>query len=305
MATRGQILTATGFAIIAGWGGYQALKKKKKKKKAAGTCAPYRFDANAVSVSINTMIDQGADDRDQIAIAVANEHFGAYPGGGTAVFPPAPNAPPGITCVWENTLALVDAIVDARGFEGKPWEIVEEWTSPSGKPTPGLLFRVEPGSGWGVSSVAREALKNAGIPNPKNANNVYPNQLAMMKLIECSPWNDALYGVVGGGGKQGPGGRGIQLNASHADNKQRMLQGLPPRRAATGLSSHDGGGGHLPYLWVPLLEPNAPVPIPAQWTDGRSGINPPVEVLAFGMDNVPPGIYGCEAYQEAAADLPL
>lgn len=305
MATRGQILAGAGFAALAGYGIYRARKKKKKKKRKPTQCAPYQWDPTPVAASIHALLDEGAQDADEIAAIVATEHFGSYPGGGTAAFPPPAQAPAGVACVWERTLALVDAIVEERGFQADPWEIVDEWTSPENKPLPGTLFKPKAGSGWGIASVAREALENAGIPNPKNQNGVFANQLALRNMIECSPWNDALYGVAGAGGKGGPGGRGINLNASHADNLHRMTSGLPPRRAATGKASHDGTGGHLPFIWIPKLETGAPVPVVAQFEDGRSGINPPAEILAFGIENVPPGIYGCEPYQEAAGDLPL
>ncbi len=84
-----------------------------------------------------------------------------------------------------------------------------------------------------------------------------------------------------------------------------MMLGEPPRRAITGKAAHDGTGGHLPFVWIPRIQPNAPVPILQDHEDGSSGINPPSDILAFGLENVPPAIYGCEQYEDAAQDLPL
>lgn len=304
MATKGQLIAGGVLAAIAGLAGYSAWKTaRRKKRRRPNNCAPYRWDPVPVTASINRFIDDGMDDRNQIATAVANEHFGSYPGGGMVTFPPTGKPVAGVTCVWNRTLELVDAIIAARGFPVKPWEVVEEWTKPD--PTPGFMYRADPATGWGISDVAREALKNAGIPNEPNANGVYVNQLAMIRLMECSPYNDAVLSVSGGGGKQGPNGRGISFNAIHADNMNRMMRGEAARRSATGIASHDGTGFHVPYMWTPLLELGAPVPVVANWEDGRSGINPPVEILAFGLENVAPGIYGCEEYGQAASELPL
>jgi hypothetical protein len=179
----------------------------------------------------------------------------------------------------------------------KPWEVIQEWTRDV--PTPGFMFRVQPNEGWNMSTLAREAIKNAGISNTAS------NRVAMQRLMECSPYNDALYNWPGAGAERGPDGRGINLNATHADNMDRMMQGKPARRAITGMGAHDGTGGRLPYLWIPLLEQGAPVPVVANWSDGRSGINPPVEILAFGLENVQPGIYGCSEYGESASELPI
>jgi hypothetical protein len=183
----------------------------------------------------------------------------------------------------------------------KPYEIVEKWIRDV--PTPGFLYRVQPGSVNGMSGLAQQALANAGIPNPKNNNGVKVNSLNYRNMIECSPWNDALLNVEGAGGQGGPNDRGISLNAVHADNKQRMMMGQAPRRAVTGKSSHDGTGGHLPLVWLPALEPGAPVPVIAEWPDGYLGINPPAEILAFGMEGVFPGQYGCDPWRDEAAEI--
>jgi hypothetical protein len=208
-----------------------------------------------------------------------------------------------VSCIWHKVLELVDQIIAARGFPVKPWEVIEEWTRDT--PTPGFMFRVQPEAGLNMANIAGKVLRNAGIPNEKNANGVFVNRYAMQRLMECSPYNDALYGFPGSGSEQGPNGRGINLNATHADNMQRMMEGKPPIRTITGKTSYQGPGGHLPFIWIPLLEQGAPVPVIANWSDGRSGINPPVEILAFGIENVQPGIYGCDEYGQAASELPI
>ena len=303
MATKGQILAGAVVATIVGFGGYNVWKKSKKRTTTPPACSPYKWDPVPVSASVNALIDSGMTDRDQIAATVATEHFSYYPGGGTVAFPPTGTPAKGVGCIWQKVLELVDAIIAGREFPVKPWEVINEWTRD--EPTPGFMFRVQPDANLSVSAIARKALRAAGIPDEKNANGVYANRLAMQRLLECSPYNDAVYSFAGSGAGLGPDGRGINLNATHADNKQRMMQGRPARRSITGQSAHDGTGGHLPFMWIPLIEQGAPVPVVANWADGRSGINPPVEILAFGLENVQPGIYGCNESGESASELPI
>lgn len=297
------ILLAGGTAIAVGAGvAYARGKKKKKKTKKVTGCnpAPYAWNEGAVSASIQSMIQDGQLDPAALSAAVASEHFGSYPSGGMQSFPPGPSPARGVSCVWSRVQSLVNQHLASAGPAPKPHEVVQKWIRD--EPTPGFLYRVQPEQGMSMSKMAQQALANAGVPNPKNNNGVYVNSLNYRNMIECSPWNDALLNTADSGGKGGPDGRGISLNAVHDDNVTRMMMGQPPRRAATGKSSHDGGG-HLPLVWLPAIEPGAPVPVLMEWNDGFMGINPPEEILAFGLENVFPGQYGCDPWREEAGGI--
>lgn len=308
MATKGQIIAGV---TLAGIGGLAAASsyaaKRRRSRRAKNNCAPYRWDATPVVASIDQLLDEGADDRDEIARVVATEHFGIYPGGGEVVFPPVGSPPKGVSCVWQKTVELVDIVIDERGgFSAKPHEIIAEWQSPEGNPRPGSLYYQPRGQVYfGNTGIVATALRNAGVPDNTQ------NRIAYLRFIECSPWNDALYNVelsdtaLAQRFRTSPR-RGISQNPQHSDNIMRMSQGLPPRRAAieTSMTAHQGGGHHA-FMWLPLIEPGAQVPVIAAFPDGRSGINPPAEILAFGLENVTPRTYGCEEYGNAANDLAL
>lgn len=309
MATKGQLAAGATLAIIGGLGARAvfAKRKRKKKKPAPDNCAPYQWAPGPVAASINSLLDGGGDDRDEVARVTALEHFGNYPGGGTVAFPPGAQPAAGVSCVWGRTLELVDAIIAGRGgFNAKPWEILDEWTAQEGNPEPGSLFKQPQGMVFaGNNGIVGRALTAAGVPNTAQ------NRVAYLRLIECSPWNDALYNVnltdqaFAQRFRESPT-RGISQNPQHSDNVQRMMQGLAPRRAAVenSMTAHQGGGRHA-FMWLPLIEGGAPVPVVAAFNDGLSGINPPAEILAFGLEDVQPRTYGCEEYGPAAAQLPL
>lgn len=91
----------------------------------ASPCAPYEYDERLVDERIRAYLDTGTSDPALVAVNTATEFFGTYPGGGSATFPPPPNARPGISCVFGRVLAQVDAALRGRGLTG------HELTNPS------------------------------------------------------------------------------------------------------------------------------------------------------------------------------
>ena len=278
---------------------------------------PYTWSENNTRDAINELIDDGATDALQVATKVANDLYGDYPGGGMVNFPPKQGMQlAGVECIWSRVVALVTQIFKDRGVvpkgdDPKPWEIINPYMEDpedGGMIRDGSLLRVRPNLGmsfYGTNkwSIAYKALENAGVPSSG------ANRIEYTRLIQCSPWNDALTATAqwdgGGYPKFGAGrnGRAIPLNANHADNKQRMLQGNAPRRAATDYNSHDGTGGKNPLIWLPKIEHNAPAVVVALNDDGTSGINPPRDILNFGLENVAPGSYGCDPFSSDAEPL--
>lgn len=145
-----------------------------------------------------------------------------------------------------------------------------------------------------------------GIANDPSARVEY------LTLIYCSPWNDALYGTFGYdpaliGDFDSPVGRAIRLLPYHFDNYKRIIHGQSPRRnihkgsapgdkSGTRISS---AGKSLELLWLPELNPEfllADGTITTQgmtWEDGSSRIMPPPIVEVLGVEDVPPGMWGC------------
>lgn len=175
--------------------------------------------------------------------------------------------------------------------------LIEQFESPGGEPVPGTFYYQRQGDV--LSEIARWTLQNSGIPNTA------ANRIALMRLIECSPYNDAVYNVKLNENSFKARFRsdqpyGIGGYPQHHDNLTRMKQGLPVRRAAfrNSMTDHEdipGGGRHAAF-WIPLLAQGIDVVGPnavLSWQDGTSGILPPPEILALGLENVPVGEYGC------------
>lgn len=176
-------------------------------------------------------------------------------------------------------------------------ELIDQYESPGGEPESGHLYYQRTGD-MGFD-IARWVIGNAGIPQTA------ANRIAYLRLIECSPYNQALYTVklsdsaMKGRFRTDPD-VGISGNPQHHDNRNRMMQGIAPRRAAqrNSMSAHEDvpGGARHAFMWLPLLKPDATVVGPnavATWQDGSSAINPPPEIVALGFENVPAGEYGC------------
>jgi hypothetical protein len=325
--TPGQKILLVGGGLAVGGLLYTRAKAASKKSGPAITgCnpSPYTWNEAVVKDAIETVVEDGETNPLTVATVVADAHFGDYPGGGNVSFPPDPakQNPAGVDCVWSRVTALVDVVFEEKGIKPggpgvKPFEIVLPWLEDpetGGTPKDGKLFRDRPG--WiflgetPKNHILASVLTNAGVPNTA------ANRVEYEKAIFCSPWNDALYGFKEPAGVQGyyaPHNRGIILYPVHADNATRMMQGLPARRSITNWTynpntkkhsaSHDGTGGALPTLWLPGIEHNVPTVIIASYNDGLSAINPPKEIMAFRVENVSPGNYGCAPWNNNAQPL--
>lgn len=176
-------------------------------------------------------------------------------------------------------------------------DLIREFESDGGKPNMGSLYYQRQGDQ--LFEIARWVINNAGIPQSAQ------NRIAYLRLVECSPYNQALYTVRLSENAFGQRFRtdpdvGVSGNPQHHDNRNRMMQGLAPRRAAAkhSMTAHETvpGGGRHAFMWLPLLKGGTEVVGPnavAVWQDGSSAINPPPEILALGFENVPAGEYGC------------
>lgn len=136
-------------------------------------------------------------------------------------------------------------------------------------------------------------------------------RMAYLNIIQCSPWNDALYGTWGYGRYAVPSahGRAIRLVAHHDRIYDRLVDGQTPirtldlgRPADKGTGSATGAGDSYELLWLPPLRSDAlldsrrarqVVADGLVWPDGSTKYNPPPSVQALGVANAPPGPWGC------------
>jgi len=253
--------------------------------------------------------------------------------------------PDSVLCLWERIrlrvrakiATLEDALCPNPGpREGIDYaELADAWDSGDVPRTARWYQAHAPGeSSWteveSMANVAREALAAALIEAGHEAElvdqvdkNGSPFRvIAMMNVIECAPINDALLASPKSelGTNQNPGlghwaphNRGISFNRVHADNRDRMRNGNTPQRAVTNggrdngrYAEHNGQGGFLPTMWIPLLDlerlaasPNDIVPQRNAWPNGLSGSWPPTEFIELGTQNVPVGSWGCEPERSA------
>lgn len=308
-------------------------RKAKAKGKPKGDCAPFTWHEQRVDDAIGAGLEAGIQDEQGLLVYVLGEVYPMDPEGKkTLNWPVAEGGDAAQLCIQDRVAIQVNlrlaqiakgeadqADEDAGRTKTMP-EVLRENEPVSGDgnkyPQPGAFYRVNPpgsspltgGDPENLSIIAKAALMNAlqlaGL-DPKMAvgdgADAQRLRVGMINAIECSPWNDALYGHEESH-HYSAHPRGISLNAVHADNRARLLRGEKPRRAVTGKTSHDGTGGHLPYLWIPAVDPGAlemgeVVAIDGYWPNGNSGNWPPPEVTDLNAANVPRGPWGCEGVQ--------
>ena len=119
----------------------------------------------------------------------------------------------------------------------------------------------------------------------------------VIDLIQCSGWNDALYGAnPKAGTRTSQNGRSILLLQLHAPVSQMLANGEQPvRNATSGGGLINKGWRNLECLWLPALNREAlyqsggtmidTTTGDTAWADGTSMENPPPWVMALGMDD--------------------
>jgi len=289
-------------------------------------CAPFDWRSEQLDAAIQAGLEAGiCFNPDELASHVADVVYPTDMEGVPIPWPKQDPwhlgvLPEAIDCLWERirvrtTARLADwadrycPTTEGADFEG----LVGAWESPL--PRCGFHYQAQRfgHSSWTehetLGHIAREALaaelEIAGYP-PEAVDEVDRNGVRfrikrMASLIEET--NDRIYGSsvreLGternpGVGHWSPTGRGVSFNPVHANNRDRLATGRSVRRAvvvggrADGKNArHDGTGGHLPYLWITVLDrgrlaasPNDIVADRGAWPDGSSGDRPPLEFRA-------------------------
>lgn len=201
---------------------------------------------------------------------------------------------------------------------------IQPWINDT--PWPGHLYQVRPGDTFfGDNGICARALYQAtfeaglasGMTTAKAQARAVAvaadtsNRVDYLNAIQCSPWNDALYGTWGYGSKAWPSahGRAIRMLAYHDANYDRLFDGEAPRRliadgkpADAGTGTGTGAGSTLELLWLPplkassLLDPNRTRQVDVEdmtWPDGSSTIDPPPAISDLGIDGAPGRPWGC------------
>lgn len=349
--------------------------RRKKKKKG---CPPFEYNEAQVELAIASSINAGKRGPLTIAIMVAKSTWPKHPKTGKSIqWPPGPDAPKDVQCLWEMLLAQIERYMKKN--EIPPWpdcpedlpffnvaaQQCEEPPQPpppdddpdvpppfdpgpfetpptADYPTPGTLMQVKygdillgtksPKAGKG-RSIAYTTLLTAGWMAAKEfggvsddeagefarlvANNS-DNRVEYVQLIQCSPWNDALYATFGFGPQswESPAGRALRFLPQHYDNRTRLILGKAPKRnIALGTPADKDAGTafgqnqnerNLAYLWLPkinlrvLWESGGTVVTTegVSWPDGSNGIMPPPEVIDYGVENVPESVsWGCLGFE--------
>lgn len=131
-------------------------------------------------------------------------------------------------------------------------------------------------------------------------------------LIQCSGWNDAMYGSSPRTGtRRSPNGRSILLLPRHAPVLEQLANREQPVRNVT----FPGGVGintewrEYELLWLPavdrraLWESKTITTLGVWWPDGSTRENPPAWVLELGIDDQGRGLAGTFGCSDGDGEL--
>jgi hypothetical protein len=283
----------------------------------------FEWNAGDVDSATWTLIDAGLLDADDLQREVAVALYPTTPEGETQPWPPA-NADDRAMVLWERLAIRINfALAEWAEQQVNEPELptpqandtaighgahaplpipgpvdVRTWENPDNYPQPGtfhqVYFQGEHNSGHTLKHIAQKAIAQAVMLLTDDAELAQAMSDdpeiwgAYRALIDCSPWNHALFAVRHGSGPSGydsPTGEQVSLAPLHDDVRAALAAGRSPRRAITGPSTHKGGG-HFAYPWLPPVDGGAllegVVRIPSKlWDSGDIRLMPPPEVLAL------------------------
>jgi len=188
-----------------------------------------------------------------------------------------------------------------KSDEEKFDDILESLIEVEGRARPGVLYQVRPGDS--ILEISRLALYGtrdpSAIQDPRQRSAIMDYAVR----IECSPWNQSLYGKplneLRTGGHIAMDRQfttlGISFDPVYSDNLERILEMQAPTADE---------GRHLPLIWLPFidmerLDNEGVVTLEGMnWPDteegrGHSMIDPPAEILKLGYESVATDQPGC------------
>jgi len=257
--------------LVAGGAALLLLATNKKKKKA--TSAASKPEASSPSTNGGAKAPQNMDDEEEEVFETQEE-------------------------VFETQEDKFEASEEDRE-EVSDEPVILQYINPAGKAELGKMYQIKPGDT--PLEICREALFGSREP----VTDAVRRKAAMDMLvrIDCSPFNQAVYGRPLDELKQGHANigsywtqKGVSFNPIYSDNLNRMMDGLPPSAAQ---------GNSFAFIWIPMINidrfdldgvvttegmyhPDTP--------DGMGGsmIDPPAEIINLGLDDAQTGVVGCD-----------
>lgn len=178
-------------------------------------------------------------------------------------------------------------------------EIISKYLDPQGRARLGKLYQIKPGDI--PLEVCREALFGSREPvaDPDKRRAVRD----LLVRIDCSPWNQANYGVPLEELMEGHASiideymavRGVSFYPRYQDNLHRMLNGMQPTSEP---------GNNFALAWIPMIDVDrfdseGVVTIEGMnYPDTENGIggsmiDPPPEIVSIGFASVTSNEVGC------------
>ena len=295
-----------------------------------GGCGLYPWLPDQVDAEIEIQIEAGVTDPDELTLRAARAVYPLSPEGDPQLWPAAPGDSRA-ECLWDRILIRVNLILaqkadddaDDADDDDDGWDPypppgpvdVWEWEQVDNYPEPGkfhqIYYQGKNNSATTLKHIAQKAIAQrvmqltGDLSLAQSMSDDAEIWRSYRDLIDCSPWNDAAYGVtykMGPHKYDTPHGRQIGMNPVHDDVRKKLTQGQPPRRTVKKPNAHSGGG-HFAYLWLPPLDDEALLEgvvrvDPTYWSTGDSKIMPPPEVLTLGLENVPKEqTWGCLGFE--------
>lgn len=191
-------------------------------------------------------------------------------------------------------------------------------TDPSNYPTPGRFHQIGgENSGTTLKKIARLALTTAYFKLLGDFDEAdlrarrSASWRAYRDLINCAPWNHALYGSKNQPGPyyyDTPHGDHISMYPVHGRIRQALEQGEMLVRLVDEEDPKSPAGGVHAFIWLPPLDLDAlaedEILVSREyWYTGDSMIMPPPEVVTFDVDGIPESRqWGCLGFAAGVED---
>lgn len=173
-----------------------------------------------------------------------------------------------------------------------------KYVDPAGRSRLGMMYLIKPGDT--PLEVAREALFGTRAPT---ADPVKRRQaMELLVRIDCSPFNQAVYGRPLSELKQGHANidaywtqKGVSFDPVYTDNFELIMNGNAPSAAP---------GNAYAFIWIPMIDVDRFDTEGIVTTEGMyhpdtaegmggSMIDPPIEIIGLGLNDAQTGVVGC------------
>lgn len=258
------------------------------------------YDEEHVRQTIAAELNRGNKDKALVAVETCDRLFG-----NNAIFPPGPQDDEVAQQLWALVVDAVDDVFKQRRSSHVPW------TPSSNVVIWEIRHLRDPGYPWERPSldvynaavpstfieatddfdeIVRDYVANALLLSDMNvelANGSSSTSKRLRrdarKLINGVRWHD-LYRTA-----QIDPTQILDWRAVHADNLNRLAQGLAPQRTVDKDGSQIVAANDVMLLWLPaidrrVLHDKIPTLTPMKWSDGSSTQEPPPIIRNFGMD---------------------